>query len=124
MVYMIPAMLVEDRLVSKLFVTATFLSGLAITFYIVINDTRSALEVWARGSLVWAVEWILATIVPIYVSRIALRESAAYTSGNSRAQEIAEVEAWRAAGIGIGFCCFMAIVSYTLHLVASRSQKQ
>ena len=121
-VYMILAMLMEEREISRLFVMTTFLGALAITFYIVIEGVQTTTEVWARGSLVWAVEWILASIVPIYVSRLALIESSAYT-GETLQKENAQIEAWEAASMGIGFCLFMAVTSYSLYLMVSRRRR-
>ena len=123
MVYMIPAMLVEERVISKLFVTTTFVSGLAVTFFFVIKGVQTTAEVWARGGLVWAVEWITAAIVPIYVSKLALMESGVLTWGDLQAQAKAQSEATIAAFTGVGVCLVMAFVSYSLYVIARRRQK-
>ena len=123
MFYMIPAMLVEERVISKLFVTATFVSGVGITFYIVSKGVKSTAEVWARGGLVWAAEWLVAAIVPIYVSWLAFMESEVLTWGNLQAKSTAESEAKIAALTGVGACLVMALISYSFYVIASRCRK-
>jgi hypothetical protein len=123
LIYLIPAMLFEAEAISKLFVVTTFVSGTAATLYIVLKGARTTAEVWARGGLVWAVEWTMAAVVPIYVSWLAFRESGVLTWGSPQATTAAEFGGWIAAFIGIGICLFFALTSYALYVIASRSRR-
>jgi hypothetical protein len=122
-VYMIPAMFLETGAISKAFVIATFVGGTGATLYFVLKGAQSTAHVWARGSLVWAAEWIVAAFVPIYVSWLAFKESGVLSWGDVQAKATARSEAFLAALIGIGVCLFMALMCYSLYMVASRSRK-
>jgi hypothetical protein len=121
--YLIPALLLEERYISKEFVIVTFGSGTAVTLYILLKGTRDTADVWARAGLVWTTEWIVAAIVPIYVSWLAFIESGVLTSGNLEAKATAESEAKMAALTGVGICLIMALLSYLLYVIASRCRK-
>src|SRR5688572_10868968 len=120
---MIPAMLVEVGVISKVFVITTFVGGAGATLCLVLKGTQSTAEVWARGSLVWAAEWIVAAFVPIYVSWLAFRESGVLSWGDFQAKATMQYEAFLAALIGMGVCLVMALMCYSLYVVASRSRK-
>lgn len=120
LIYMIPAMFLEAGVISKVFVITTFVGGTGATFCLVLKGAQSTAQVWARGSLVWAAEWIVAALVPIYVSWLAFRESGVLSWG---AKATARSEAFLAALIGICVCLFMAVMCYSLYIIASRSRK-
>jgi hypothetical protein len=123
LIYMIPAMFLEAGVISKVFVITTFVGGTGATFCLVLKGTQSTAQVWARGSLVWAAEWIVAALVPIYVSWLAFRESGVLSWGEFQAKANARSEAFMAALIGMGVCLFMALMCYFLYIVASRIRK-
>jgi hypothetical protein len=116
-------MFVETGAISKAFVIATFVGGTGATLYFVLKGAQSTAHVWARGSLVWAAEWIVAAFVPIYVSWLAFKESGVLSWGDVQAKATARSEAFLSALMGIGVCLFMALMCYSLYMVASRSRK-
>ena len=122
LIYMIPAMLLEAEMISKLFVLTTFASGTAATLYIVLKGAQNTAEVWARGGLVWGAEWIVAAVVPIYVSWLVLKASRLLTLG-AHARATVQFEAWITGVIGIGICLVMALMSFSLYAIVRRRRK-
>jgi hypothetical protein len=68
-------------------------------------------------------EWLMASIVPLYISWLAFMESGVLTWGTPQEKTRAESEADIAALTGAAVCLVMAFISYSLYVIAKRCRK-
>ncbi|HKN87430.1 MAG TPA: hypothetical protein VJV04_11260 [Nitrospiraceae bacterium] len=109
--YMIFGLVIGPRDVSPLFVMTTFLGGWAFTTYVVLIGAATAPQVWSRGGLLGAVEWLLLGLTMWVYSGRTLAENE--NAGDALGAALNPI-------IGIGLAMCMAIPCLIIYVMASR----
>jgi hypothetical protein len=122
--YLIPAMLVDARSISQGFTATTFLAGLIGTVLFVSWRAPTIRAVWGRGCLVWSIECILASVVPLYVPWLAVAESGILDPGPSQLRDAMMWEAKLYSVAGIGICFLLGAALFTLHVRTKRHMER
>ncbi|MBI4400553.1 MAG: hypothetical protein HY581_02835 [Nitrospirae bacterium] len=113
------AMIFASGVPSSWLVAATLLGGWAITSYFVLRGTASTGEVWARGGLIGAAEWLcVATVALIFGAKIAVQLGAVMPTEAARTG--VALGAGLLSMIGGGISVVMAIVCLIMHFMATQ----
>lgn len=122
--YLIPAMLVDARSISQGFTAGTFFAGLIGTVLFVSWHAPTIRAVWGRGCLVWSIECILASVVPLYVPWLAVAESGILDPGPSQLRDAMMWEAKLYSVAGIGICFLLGAALFILHVRTKRHMER
>jgi hypothetical protein len=122
--YLIPAMLMDAASISPEFTATLFLGGLIGTGVFVSRRAPTVRAVWGRGCLVWSVECLLASVVPLYVPWLALAESGILDPGPSQLRDAMMWEAKMYSVAGFGLCFLLGAVLFALYIRTKRPMER
>ena len=122
--YLIPAMLMDAASISPEFTATLFLGGLIGTGVFVSRRAPTVRAVWGRGCLVWSVECLWASVVPLYVPWLALAESGVLDPGPSQLRDAMMWEAKMYSVAGFGLCFLLGAVLFALYIRTKRPMER
>ncbi|WP_447601549.1 hypothetical protein [Nitrospira sp. Nam80] len=122
--YLIPAMLIDAASISPKFTATLFLGGLIGTGVFVSRRAPTIRAVWGRSCLVWSVECLLASVIPLYVPWLALAESGILNPGPSQLRDAMMWEARLYSVAGIGLCFLLGAVLFALYIRTKRPMER
>ena len=123
-VYLIPAMVIDAASISQQFVAAIFCVGLTGTVLFVSRRAPTVRMVWGRCCLVWSIECLLASVVPLYLPWLALAESGILEPGPSQLRDAMMWEAKLYSVAGIGVCLILGAALFALYVRIKRPMER